>query len=73
MKLDSRLTATLVCPVCKGALVWDEEKTRFACPRCALGFQMKDQIPNMIPQEADKLSPEECEAYAKRLSLVREC
>ena len=26
MALDPRLTATLVCPVCKGAIVWDAEK-----------------------------------------------
>ena len=72
MQLDSRLTASLVCPVCKGALVWDEEKSQFTCPRCALGFKMQNGIPNMIPEEAQKLTPEECEAYAKRLSLVRE-
>ena len=72
MQLDARLTSTLVCPVCKGPLVWDEEKNRLACPRCALGFEIIDKIPNMIPEEAVQLTPQECEIYSKRLSLVRE-
>ena len=56
MALDPRLTATLVCPVCKGAIVWDTEKSLLVCPRCKL---------------AKKLSDEEAEEYAKRLSIVR--
>ena len=34
-------------------------------------FEVKDNIPNMIPDEAKKLSDEEAEEYAKRLSIVR--
>ncbi|HIR21112.1 Trm112 family protein [Parasutterella secunda] len=71
MALDPRLTATLVCPVCKGAIVWDAEKSLLVCPRCKLAFEVKDNIPNMIPDEAKKLSDEEAEEYAKRLSIVR--
>ena len=52
MALDPRLTATLVCPVCKGAIVWDAEKSLLVCPRCKLAFEVKDNIPNMIPDEA---------------------
>lgn len=71
MALDLRLTATLVCPVCKGAIVWDAEKSLLVCPRCKLAFEVKDNIPNMIPDEAKKLSEEVAEEYAKRLSIVR--
>ena len=71
MALDHRLTATLVCPLCKGAIVWDAEKSVLVCPRCKLAFEVKDNIPNMIVEEAQKLTDEEAEEYAKRLSIVR--
>lgn len=71
MALDPRLTATLVCPVCKGAIVWDADQSLLVCPRCKLAFELKDNIPNMIPEEAKKLSDEQAQEYAKRLSMVR--
>ena len=71
MALDPRLTATLVCPLCKGAIVWDAEKSVLVCPRCKLAIEVKDNIPNMIVEEAQKLTDEEAEEYAKRLSIVR--
>ena len=71
MALDPRLTATLVCPLCKGAIVWDAEKSVLVCPRCKLAFEVKDNIPNMIVEEAQKLTDAEAEEYAKRLSIVR--
>ena len=71
MALDPRLTATLVCPLCKGAIVWDAEKSVLVCPRCKLAFEVKDNIPNMIAEEAQKLTDEQAEEYAKRLSIVR--
>lgn len=71
MALDPRLTATLVCPICKGAIVWDAEHSVLVCPRCKLAFEVKDNIPNMIPEEAKKVTNEEAEEYAKRLSIVR--
>lgn len=71
MVLDPRLTATLVCPLCKGAIVWDAEKSVLVCPRCKLAFEVKDNIPNMIVEEAQKLTDEQAEEYAKRLSIVR--
>lgn len=71
MALDPRLTAALVCPVCKGAIVWDAEKSLLVCPRCKLAFEVKNNIPNMIPEEARKLTVEQANEYKKRLSIVR--
>lgn len=71
MALDPRLTSTLVCPVCKGAIVWDSEESVLVCPRCKLAFEVKDNIPNMIPEEARKLTVEQADEYKKRLSIVR--
>ena len=48
-----------------------QKKSLLVCPRCKLAFEVKDNIPNMIPDEAKKLSEEVAEEYAKRLSIVR--
>lgn len=71
MALDPRLTATLVCPLCKGAIVWDADNSVLVCPRCKLAFEVKDNIPNMIAEEAKPLLDEQAREYAKRLSMVR--
>lgn len=72
MALDPRLTATLVCPVCKGPIVYDEAKQTLNCPRCRLGFDVSDDIPNMIPEQAIALSQQEADRYNERLSKVSE-
>ena len=71
MAFDSHLTATLVCPICKGAIVWDAEKSVLVCPRCRLAFEVKDDIPNMIPEEAKTLTESEAQVYKEKLSVVR--
>lgn len=70
MALDPRLTAYLVCPICKGTLVADQEKHTLNCPRCRLAFAVTDNIPNMLPGDAAKLSQEQAKAYNARLSKV---
>ena len=71
MALDPRLTACLVCPVCKGPLVADQQKQTLNCPRCQLGFAVIDNIPNMLPGDAAKLSQQQAQAYNAQLSKVR--
>ncbi len=71
MPIDPRLTATLVCPVCKGSLVWDEEKSVLVCPRCRLAFSVKDNMPDMIADNAKAISVKEADAYREKLSVVR--
>lgn len=70
MALDPRLTAGLVCPVCKGTLVADEDKHMLVCPRCALGFAVQNNIPNMLAVEATKLTDDEAAYYNEKLSKV---
>ena len=72
MALDPRLIATLVCPVCKGPVVYDEEKQTLNCPRCRLGFDVSNDIPNMIPEQASALNEEQAQHYNDRLSKVSE-
>lgn len=59
MSMDSRLTEILVCPVCKGPLRMNPEKTELHCAKCALGFKIVNDIPVMLASEARGLSPEE--------------
>ena len=55
--MDSRLTEVLVCPVCKGPLHFDQQKSEIA-----LGFPLDGEIPVMLTKEARELTPEEQEA-----------
>ncbi len=59
--MDTRLTDVLVCPVCKGPLFFDHEKSELQCAKCALGFEVKDDIARMIAKDARALSREECD------------
>lgn len=72
MALDPRLTATLVCAVCKGPVVYDEALQTLNCPRCRLAFDVSNDIPNMIPEQAAALSQEQAQQYNDRLSKVTE-
>ncbi|MBO7173603.1 MAG: Trm112 family protein [Burkholderiaceae bacterium] len=72
MALDPRLTATLVCPVCKGPVVYDQELQTLNCPRCRLGFDVSNDIPNMIPEQATALTQEQAQQYNDRLTKVSE-
>lgn len=60
--IDSRLTEILVCPICKGPLRMDDEKTKLMCAKCAKGFPIKDNIPMMLSEEAHDLTEEEIQA-----------
>lgn len=59
--MDSRLTEVLVCPVCKGPLHFNAQKSEMQCAKCALGFPLDGDIPVMLVKEARTLSPEERE------------
>ena len=60
--MDSRLTEVLVCPVCKGPLHFDQQKSEMQCAKCALDFPLDGEIPVMLTKEARELTPEEQEA-----------
>lgn len=60
--MDSRLTEVLVCPICKGPLRFNADKTELHCAKCAKGYPMEGDIPVMLEKEARDLTPEEVEA-----------
>jgi len=54
--LDKELLEVLACPLCKGELRYEEEKEVLVCEKCELFFEVKEGIPNLIPEEGKPLS-----------------
>ena len=52
--LDDLLKEILVCPNCHGALEEDEPALRLRCTQCKLAYPVRDGIPVMLIDEADK-------------------
>lgn len=57
--MDKELLAMLVCPLCKGKLIYRKEAGELVCRPDRLGYPVKDGIPVMLEEEARKLPPEE--------------
>jgi len=53
--VDPKLLEILVCPKCKGELIYKEEEERLICERCRLAYPIKDGIPIMLIEEAEKI------------------
>jgi uncharacterized protein YbaR (Trm112 family) len=53
--MDAKLLEILVCPVCKGPLVYKKADKELICKPCRLAYQIKDGIPVMLEDEARKL------------------
>ena len=54
-----RLLEILVCPLCKGPLVYRKEAAELVCKPDRLAFPVKDGIPVMLEEDARKLPPNE--------------
>jgi uncharacterized protein YbaR (Trm112 family) len=57
--MDPKLLEILVCPLCKGPLVWNKESQELICKADRLAYPVKDDIPVMLEEEARELRPEE--------------
>jgi uncharacterized protein YbaR (Trm112 family) len=57
--MDSKLLDILVCPICKGPLVYDKPGQELICKPDRLAYPVKDGIPVMLEDDARKLRPEE--------------
>ena len=57
--MDSRLLDILVCPLCKGPLVYRKAEKELICKGDRLAFPIRDDIPVMLEEEARKLEPNE--------------
>lgn len=52
MSLSPELLALLVCPRCKGPLLYREAEARLVCQACNLAYPVRDDIPIMLVDEA---------------------
>ena len=57
--MDARLLDILVCPICKGPLLYRKARAELICKADRLAFPVRDDIPVMIEDEARKLDPNE--------------
>ena len=57
--MEPKLLEILVCPVCKGPLVWRKDALELVCKGDRLAFPVKDDIPVMLEDEARTLAPDE--------------
>ena len=51
--LDKELLDILACPKCKGDLDYDKENQKLICNNCRLKYEIKDDIPIMLIDEAE--------------------
>ena len=55
MAISKELLAILACPKCKGDIYLNETENGLICDRCKLLYEIKDDIPIMLIDEAKKL------------------
>ena len=57
--MDRKLLEILVCPICKGPLVYKKDANELICKGDRLAYPIKDDIPVMLEEEARQLAPDE--------------
>jgi len=63
--MDKKLLEILVCPVTKGALIYDKKNQELISTSARLAYPVKDDIPVMLEHEARSLSADELAAHSK--------
>ena len=58
MALNEKLLEILVCPRCHGKLRRDVKLEGLICDQCKLLYEVKNDIPVMLIEEAKNLCPE---------------
>jgi uncharacterized protein YbaR (Trm112 family) len=57
--MDKKLLEILVCPLCKGKLVYNRKAGELVCRADRLAFPVRDGIPVMLEDEARRLPADE--------------
>ena len=52
--VDKKLLEILACPACKGGLVYDEKDKKLVCRKCRLKYPVRDNIPVMLVDQAER-------------------
>ena len=56
MTLDKELVDILACPNCRGEIDYREEEDVIVCKKCGYRYPVRDDIPVMLVEEAEKPS-----------------
>ena len=54
--LSTELIDILVCPVCHGELLAEEGAQQLCCLHCGLAFPVREGIPVMLLDEAERIT-----------------
>jgi uncharacterized protein YbaR (Trm112 family) len=54
MALDSKLLEILACPNCRGEVDYKESEQIIECRQCHYRYPVRDDIPVMLIEEAEK-------------------
>lgn len=57
MAVSKELLDILACPKCKGPIYLNESEDGLICEKCHLLYEVKDDIPIMLVEEAKALEP----------------
>ncbi len=57
--MDRKLLDILVCPICKGPLLYKKEAQELICKGDRLAYPIRDDIPVMLEEEARRLPADE--------------
>lgn len=57
--MDTKLLDILACPVCKGPLQYSRPKQVLVCRADRLAYPVRDDIPVMLEEEAQRLEPQD--------------
>ncbi|MBO6540101.1 MAG: Trm112 family protein [Rhizobiaceae bacterium] len=57
--IDPKLLEMLACPLTKGPLKWDVQKSELVSKAARLAYPVRDGIPIMLPSEARQLGDDE--------------
>ena len=64
--MDPRMLDILVCPICKGPLLYDKTAQELVSVESGLAYPIRDGIPVMLEDDARRLTPEEIEGWRKK-------
>jgi uncharacterized protein YbaR (Trm112 family) len=56
MPVDKELLDILVCPSCRGEVEYREQEEVIVCTQCGLRYPVRDDIPVMLVEEAERPS-----------------
>ena len=57
MAISQELLEILACPRCKGDIYLNDTKDGLVCEKCLLIYEIKDEIPIMLIEEAKPFNP----------------